>query len=385
MHWKKCLFALAVIPILSLAALADPGDDALDAVLLKLKSGDAAGAIADLDKSPSLSPAQTIRARYYRAYAHYRLGQKDTAITDLTGLLPADTASALERAGFVSLAGKNGESARALLGAIHNEAKRYDRLPRIYTAMVEDYAENPEWSYLLAEAFFNAGQYDQAADAFGTFTTMYPDSTRIKDGWLKKEESLRRAGRYEEAYNYLGTIPAKDPDYEIRIAARKAELLSQHFRHSLNLSNQWCEDMIAKYPKEPAIFLCKYRLASNYLYEMPEPERKPAQARQILQGLVRDYPNEPILLEMKVDIAYSFSAQKDYANAIKQYQAILTEHKDNFPADNWHAYVHYCLARCQINKGDKAAGKAVLEAMVTKYPGDNWAALAKENLAEGIR
>lgn len=376
---KKLLLAVSALTLFSVAAVADPTDDALDAVLAKLKASDMNGALADLDRITVLTPAQQVRTRYYRAYAWYRTGESERAITELRAFLPDDNALS-SREAFVQTGGVYGEKARGLLGTLYLNAGQFEKLPELYLAMTKDYPQNPEWGYLYADALFKTRLYSQAAEAYGQYAIQHTAGSRLKEAKLRKEEALRMAGRYEEAYLYLTGLDKPDVESEIRIDVRRAELLVQFLGRDHQLSNRLCEDLIAKYPEHPVVFLARCRLARNLLYDLPPKERDYGKARAMLRNLISRYPTEGMMLEMKVDVANSYLYEKDYTNAIAHYELVLSEYPDQFPKDNWHAFIRYQRAFALNAKGNWEQAVEAWKEMVSRYPADPWAALAKQRL-----
>lgn len=416
---RGALLASALI-LCSLPAKADPIDDALDAVRAQINTGDYAGATAGLDRLAVPSAGQLIRARYLRAVIHYRKGEKPKATAELLAFLPAVDNSAL-RAEFVATGGAHGEKARALFAAIFNETQQFAKLPPLYSAMAQDYPENPEWQYLLADALYNTSRFQEAAAAYSRFAEQHPTYSRnrdawfrtadalhragrpldaalqyrraaekfpndphAKDAWFRKPETLRQLGRYEEEYSDLLTVPGgQGPAWEIAATVKRAEILAQYLRRDFDLSNRLCEELVAKYPNHPDARLAQCRLARNYLYDLPAGERDYARARGMLRQIISANPDWNMAFEMKLDVAKSFYFEKDYPNAIAHFQMVLDEYPDNYPNDNWHAHIRYLLGDAYRANKQKDEAFAAWKQVIALYPEDIWAAKAQERLAEG--
>jgi TolA-binding protein len=384
MRWTTALAALAVIPSLSFGALADTGDGALDVVLQKLKAGNISGALTDLDKSATLTAAQTIRARYYRAFAYKQLGKADMALAEITAILPPEGDS-IKRKAFAELGGVYSEKAWSLLGAIYNTAGQFGKLKPIYDTMMQDFPTNPEWEFLRADALFNTGRYLEAATAYGDCTTKHASYSRAKEAAFRKEESLRRAGKYQDAYNYLMLLPKPTPEVEIRAAVRRSELLTLYLRNDFVLSQSLCADLIEKYPKEPSIYLAKWWQAVSLLNYLPSDLRDPKRGVSMLQELVRDYPGENMVTEWKMQIGDYYYVQGDQPSAIGIFQDLLNSTPDNYPSETWHPYFRYRLGCCLHIAGREAEASTMWQSVVDRYPTNGWAEISATRLKGGIR
>lgn len=380
MSWRKALLAIACTPLCAVYCNADPIDAQLDSVRNVLAKGDSAAALVALDQVVNPTPAQLLRARYYHAYVRYQQKDRAAAEAELLALLPRADGPLSDRAAFVALGGAYGEKASALLGAVYNESGRFDLLIPLYRTMQMDYPTNAEWPYVEADALFATGRYSEAAARYRKCVNERPDYARAKDARFRVIESLRSAQRYQEAYDAISDIPLTDIDSEIRAAALKAELLAKYLHKDYDLALEICTSMVAKYPDDPSIFHCRCQLAYLYLTDLPPGRRDYAKARGMLEQIIRDYPKDAMVFEMKLGIANAYFYEGNMAKAIAEYRALLAAYPDNYPKDNWHAFTRFMMACAYRAGNDSEAASSVFNSIINDYPGDCWAQLAKTHL-----
>ena len=92
-------------------------------------------------------------------------------------------------------------------GRSYFQVKAYDESLPFFERLVRDFAqtkEGREGLYSLASALLRLGRADEAATRYREYTERYPMGERIEFAYLNVIDSLREAGRAQEAINWIG-------------------------------------------------------------------------------------------------------------------------------------------------------------------------------------
>ncbi|HEY3412830.1 MAG TPA: tetratricopeptide repeat protein [Armatimonadota bacterium] len=437
MHWKKCLFALAVIPILSLAALADPGSDLKagqelmkdakydDAIVLfsaVVRSGDPALApkgqlcigIALQGKKlyPESISALKLGIQKYpdaervRKEMLYRLGEVYGITGDSASAIaiyqsiavqyPADAANAdfrLARTYFglkryaeaIDLlkksiaahpdAGNTLSELNSLLGQCYRESGDYETAVAIYRALIAQFPASADKAYLAMGICLQfQGKYTEAREAFQTALEMGNGASN--EARLRIDEVLRAEKDYAGELAWLQKMYDEVPELRADSLTRQAEVLSECLGGTSNASGAIgkLRQLIREFPDEPPAVEAQARIAAIQVHNL----RDYAVAEPALRDFMTKYPDYPALMVVAHDLAYCSYDQKNYAAAATRF-IDATKQKE---VGNYAALCLYLAADCYMRTGDFQKAKAQADLLISKYPDESWAVLAKTDYAQ---
>ena len=107
-------------------------------------------------------------------------------------------------------------------------------------------------------------------------------------------------------------------------------------------------------------------------------EKKYKEAREKLDGFVKEFPKDQLADSAYFWIAETYYGEKDFEGAIVAYETLLKK----YPSGQKSPTALYKQALSFIEIGDKKSGKVILEQLVEKYPKSPEAEKAKSKLQE---
>jgi TolA-binding protein len=432
MQWKKYLFALAVIPLLSLSALADTDSDlkAGQELMKDAKYDDAIVMFSAVVKSgdPSLAPKGQLcigialqgkklypesisalrlgirrfpEAERVRREMLYRLGEVYGLIGDTTNAIavyqsiavqyPLDAANAdfrLARTYFglrryaeaIELlkksiaahpdAGNTLSELNSLLGQSYRESGDYVTAVAVYKALIEQFPASADKAYLAMGICLQfQGKYPEAREAFQTAVEMGNGASI--EARLRIDEVLRAEKDYAGELAWLQRIYDEVPELRADSLTRQAEVLSECLGGISNASGAIAKlrQLIREFPDEPPAVEAQARIAAIQVHNL----RDYAVAEPALRDFMTKYPDYPALMVVAHDLAYCSYDKKNYAGAA----TLFTDATKLKEVGNYTALCLYLAADCYMRTGDFQKAKTQADLLISRYPDESWAVLAK--------
>jgi outer membrane protein assembly factor BamD (BamD/ComL family) len=198
---------------------------------------------------------------------------------------------------------------------------------------------------------------------------------------LYQADRLQKTGHLQEAYDYLLTLPKdQSPEWAIQIGERQALLAGSLKKDpAADQANQTLQDLIAKYPDDPHIYLAQWRQAQGYLKGRGNVPRDVKKGQALLEALIEKHPQAKEVGLIIHDYATSFHREGNYAKAAEEYQKLLDEHEGELPP-SWAPYTYFMLADSYYQQGKMDQATVAWKRLIQKYPENPWAKTAAYRL-----
>ncbi len=211
----------------------------------------------------------------------------------------------------------------------------------------------PSISLGEAIAFYEAGQNDQARDAF----------LRILDDQPREPTVLYHLGRLvpdrEAAEQYFLQVLFHEPDHAL---ADDALLEVSRIQFDLERHDEAvnaCNRLLKAYPdselKDEARFLLGRALLAG---------RRPALSRMVFQQLLSTAPDSTRVRSVRLAIADSYRDQEDFIEAARQYLRFEAD----FPGIDGLEKVLWQAGQCLVNAGRTVESGYVYQRLIKRYP-----------------
>jgi len=100
-------------------------------------------------------------------------------------------------------------------------SNRLDKLEKMESTSIKLKKKTPSNLYLIADSYYQQGDFINAILAYQSFIDTYPNERRVADAYLKQGLSLIKIGREERAKYFFKTVIDKFPDSEDAIIAKE--------------------------------------------------------------------------------------------------------------------------------------------------------------------
>ena len=369
------------------------GEELLGKTLLELgktynelgRSEDSAAALADLaDRFPDFPELDA--ALYETAWAFKRDGRDDLATETFQTL-----ADRFPKSPYAA-------EAHYHIGQRDYDSRRYDAAVVAYTAAAaaEDDAVREKSLYKLGWAYYQQGQYAEAARFFGDLAREFPNGELAVDAAfmqgesaLKQEEYKRAVAHYERAAELLAAAPAGSADPQV------AELVYLHGAQAAREAKDdaatigFTDAMEARLPQSQYLPLARFEKAFAL-----QNLKRTDEALALFEQIADSQRNE-IGARSRFMAGEILFAQRKFAQAVQAFQKVMYGYgATQAPADirNWQARAAIEAGRCSDILIGELSGerrtraievaKGFYKFVVENHPEHELAATAAGRLAE---
>lgn len=256
---------------------------------------------------------------------------------------------------------------------------------QLLRSVAQDYPASPQApAALTALAYLHAKQEKPKSAVQSDFldaATKYPNaSSAMECRYRAARLDVRDPPDYEAGFRHLSEI--KDSSLDKRLAA---EALTDHGigyiekagKDADSLDIQKGLDMLAsvrtQFPEQSnSIARAELEIARYHMYK----EKKPGEARPILQKLLDDFPNNA-LPAVKYQLAYCSFMEKKYEDCASKCLLVI-EDKDQDPG--WRGFLSLIRASCYYQMRDLETAKKEYQKIVDEFPGSDFAKIAADSI-----
>ena len=312
----------------------------LASVLIQLESfSEAEPILASLAADESFEQAD--EARFQRAYCLYRMGRKEEAAREATGLAERKPPS------------RHASAAAVLAGRAWYEAKAYDRAAAVLRPLVARQATDEQARYKyeaahwLVQALLKA---NKPKDAVAVFAQVQPGSAPAPWGEkleLDHAEALLQADKKDEAREAFRALAEKAKDADIRASARYNASYVAFVQKRYAEAAQDAEAFLKTDPRHTLAIDTKVLLA-----ESRTALGKPEEAVAIYRALVAEPGDHPEKKTFPLRLAAALLATKDWQGVEKT----LADRLDQWQGEHL-AEARLLLGRAAFEQ--KAFGRAI--------------------------
>lgn len=201
---------------------------------------------------------------------------------------------------------------------------------------------------------------------------------------LAQADALFVQKQYQAAYDELTALPAaSSPSDVIHIGVKRSELLAKFLpKKDFDLSLQIVQDLIGKYPADPAIYLAQWRLAREYAYDLPVARRDAARAQDLLMEVIQNNPDVPEAPQIRLDYVNTLYNQGKIETALEGYRQLLEEAKNKDVKVYAQPFLAYMLGDCYSRLGRRSEAVDAWNYLTQAYPNSNWAGNAQWRLPQ---
>ena len=306
------------------------GEARLKAAEMMTGLGDASGAIKALAE---LVEAQDADAIYLTGQAYEALGQNDRAVSLYRKLYyesPATTARVKAESRLAAL----GAAPKDNPGSFDNEKSRADRL-------------------------FESKQYFDAAKAYDTLLTLFPDAERLDDVQLRRGISLQESKQYAQAVLPLAKVSSRNGDMQAKALFYQARALraSNRLPEAIVLVDR----LIQQYAKHP-----RAAQALNELISALDKAGRQAEAASRMRQLITLFPHSEFAAEASYDLGYQAYQANNYAEAARLLEQHLLHHR--YPETKMIGEAGFYAAKANERLGKRARALALYDLVIARYP-----------------
>jgi TolA-binding protein len=299
--------------------------------------------VSQIEKEPKGDDELLDRALYELAWAHKLSGDTQNA-TDVFQSL-------VNRFPDSKLAGE----ASFHIGQAEYESSKFDRAIKAYTVAASKSADSDlqeKSIYKLGWCFFQQDDFPSAQQQFEKQKRDFPKGELILDGQFMIAECLLKQEKYSEAfaeYSNLQNILNKKEDTSNTVSEQVRALIYLHGSQSARElkkwkeSETWCTELISKFPDSSYVPIAKYEKA----YALQN-LKKTSEAIKLYEEVAEENRNE-IGARSRFMIGEAFFADRQFAKAVAEFQKVMYGYNGTqAPASikNWQARSAYEAGRC---------------------------------------
>lgn len=298
------------------------------------------------------------------------------------------------------------EEAREALDALHEIYVKELNEPNEYYAFIETVpgygnvstASKDSSYYESAESQYQAGRYQQAADAFTTYLAKYPNGPNVVNAYFLRGESYSALNQYDKALKDYVSVMDKGNSKSYPKAAEKATLIAlntmKNYGQAFEYARKWeiaaptdqsrlTAQLVAlecAYRTDNSVAVSEYAqkinastlatqenlaIANFYTGKMAYDKGDYARALPNLQSVTENTTTET-MAEAWHYVCQILYKQKKYSEAE---ETITNANKASAGYDDWIARNLILLSDVYVAQGDKNSASAALEAVLENYEG----------------
>ncbi|MES2628949.1 MAG: tetratricopeptide repeat protein [Bacteroidota bacterium] len=179
--------------------------------------------------------------------------------------------------------------------------------------------------YETGDAYFKSDQNDKALSMLQSLSRDYPGSAYARRGNLLTGLILYRQKKYDDAISVFKKIAADYPNYEdAREAIARAEDIYVE-QGRVEEYNDWVQSLKFYNVSNSALDSTNFRSAEN-IFDQGDCER----SKTAFKSYLSRFPQGLFMIEANFKLAECYYKDKDYANALEHYSAVINRPVNKF-------------------------------------------------------
>lgn len=292
------------------------------------------------------------------------LGDPTSAINELTRMVEANDASAVYGTAQAYEAMGKTDAALKLYRQIYYElpansaaVQAETRLAALNSSPTDNVGSLRELRS-RADALFESKQYVEAASAFDTLITRYPETDRIDEVHLRRGVSQLNGKQQAQSVAELGRVSDRNPELRAEAMYYQAEALRRTNRTAE--SGVMVDRLVSQYPKTKSACDALYNLASAL-----NKQDRDSEAALRYRQLLAQFPSSQYAPEASYNLGWAAYRSRNYADAAR----ILEQHLASYRYPDTKFIGEACLwaAKSEELRGNKARAVALYELVNERY------------------